>query len=106
MRITLFKIFILLLIHYYKPHGYELMKQVRMLSRGLLKPGPGTMYPLLFLLKHQKLIREISGDGRRKRYELTSKGIEVLRGYLPKFREMLLDLLKIVEEETRRIGLD
>jgi len=105
MRINIFKLFILILIHYYKPHGYELMKRVREISRGLIRPGPGTMYPLLLLLKSQKLIREIGEGDRRKKYELTDKGLEVLRVYLPKFRGMLCDLMEIIDNELSELNI-
>ena len=105
MRMILYKLFILLLIHYYKPHGYELMKKVREISRGLLKPSPGTMYPLLFLLKSQKLIREVKTSDRRKKYELTEKGLEFLRDNLPRLREMLAELISISDKVLEELGL-
>ena len=104
MRINLFKIYMLLLIDYYKPHGYELMKRIRSMSNDLIKAGPGTIYPLLFLLKRQKLIREVV-EGRKKRYVLTEKGLEVLRENLPKLSRMIDELRLIIDEELRRLGL-
>lgn len=97
-------ILVLLLIHRYKPHGYMLMKEIQSLSQGMLRPGPSRIYPLLFLLKQRGLIREIEGGGRRKRYDLTEKGVELLREELPKFREVISSILKIVVEEMEKLG--
>lgn len=102
-NLKIFVLIILLLIHRYKPHGYMLMKYIQELTHGMVKTGPGKIYPLLFLLKHQGLIRETESDGRRKRYELTEKGIEILRNNLPKLYEILANLLDIVNEELERL---
>ncbi|OYT39207.1 MAG: PadR family transcriptional regulator [Desulfurococcales archaeon ex4484_58] len=104
MRANIMKLFILLLIDYYKPHGYELMKRIRIISRNLIKIGPGTIYPLLLILKSQKLIREIREDnGRKKKYDLTEEGREILRENLPKLRDMLNEILAIIDEELSSI---
>lgn len=85
----IFRLLLLLLIDKYKPHGYELMKILNEISGGLIRVGPGTIYPALFILKARGLIREIGG-GRRKKYELTSKG----RAELEKYRDKLSMLCK------------
>ncbi len=106
MRIVkLTRTLILLIIYKYKPHGYELMKIIRELTGGLLQPGPGTIYPILFLLKSQGLIREIQSNDRRKRYEITEKGIKQLEEFLPKMRkimENILDLIDYVQEDIEK----
>ncbi len=89
---------ILFIIYKYRPHGYELMKLISRISNGLLTPGPGTIYPLLFLLKKRGLIREVSDEGdRRKRYEVTEQGKEFLKEILPSLKGALLNFLDVIE---------
>lgn len=89
---------ILFIIYKYRPHGYELMKLIARISNGLLAPGPGTIYPLLFLLKKRGLIREVSDKGdRRKRYEVTEQGKEFLKEILPSLKGALLNFLGVIE---------
>ncbi|NPA99453.1 MAG: PadR family transcriptional regulator [Crenarchaeota archaeon] len=98
---------ILFIIYKYRPHGYELMKIIARISNGLLTPGPGTIYPLLFLLKKRGLIREVSEEGeRRKRYEVTEQGKEFLREVLPSLKGALLNFLDVIEyfEKNEALG--
>jgi len=98
---------ILFIIYKYRPHGYELMKLIARISNGLLTPGPGTIYPLLFLLKKRGLIREVSEEGdRRKRYEVTEQGKEFLREILPSLKGALLNFLDVIEyfEKNEALG--
>lgn len=101
-ELKLFVLIVLLLIHRYKPHGYMLMKCIRELTRDVIKPGPGRIYPLLFLLKQRGLVREVR-ENRRKRYELTENGLNLLRKELPVLREILASLLKISDEELEKL---
>ncbi len=101
MRLSIFKLYVLLLIDYYQPHGYELMKIIKNMSHELLRVGSGTIYPLLFLLKTQGLVREVEAD-RRKKYMLTEKGVMVLRENLPRLHGFINDLEEIVEEELKK----
>lgn len=59
-------------------HGYEIMQTVNDISRQRVKVGAGTLYSLLMRFEKEKIIRQISDDGRRKVYELTDKGHEIL----------------------------
>ncbi|MEM1675177.1 MAG: PadR family transcriptional regulator [Desulfurococcaceae archaeon] len=101
MRINILKLFVLLLIDYYSPHGYELMKKISDLTNNILKPGPGTIYPLLFLLEKQGLIRKIVDNGR-KRYCLTDLGRKFLYSNLDRLKKMIEELNRIIEIELKR----
>lgn len=98
VKVNILKLFALLLIDYYKPHGYELMKRINELTNGILKPSPGTIYPLLFLLEKQGLIRGVKISSRKK-YDLTEQGRKLLYPSLNKLKNMVEELNKIINEE-------
>lgn len=79
-----------------------LMKIIDELTYGVFKPGLGRIYPLPFLLRQKGLIKEIETNDRKKRYELTEKGIEALKEELPVLRKILTDLLKTINEELEK----
>jgi len=59
-------------------HGYGIIQEVKVLSKGSVKLGPGTVYGALSTLEKDKLIEKVRENGRRKEYLLTRKGAEVL----------------------------
>ncbi len=69
-------------------HGYGVMQEVKELTGGVVRLGPGTMYGALAALQERRMIEPIesaepvdgAGRGRqRKEYVLTALGHEVLR---------------------------
>ncbi len=63
-------------------YGYELSEAIEAESKKILTLGQGTLYPLLYNLEAQKLIKgeweTISSGRNRKYYSITSKGKERL----------------------------
>lgn len=60
-------------------HGYLIMQMVKQLSAGAVDMAAGTMYGALDNLRRQGLIQEVeSPDGRRRTYQITKYGREVL----------------------------
>jgi len=59
-------------------YGYELVEALSQQSGGVLGMGQSTLYPMLYNLQAQGLIkprwRESSGGRKRKYYSLTAKG--------------------------------
>jgi len=58
-------------------HGYDIMKILSERSEGVFELGQGTIYPLLYALEEEGLVKSSDEvvDGRRRRmYSLTSKG--------------------------------
>ncbi len=55
-------------------HGYELIREVESLSRGVYAPSPGVVYPTLALLKDRGFVVESDLDPARKRYAVTAEG--------------------------------
>ncbi|WP_026908759.1 PadR family transcriptional regulator [Paucisalibacillus globulus] len=62
-------------------HGYGIMQDVEVVSLGEVILGPGTLYGALSKLEKQKVIEKalVQDDDRRKYYQLTELGKEVLQ---------------------------
>ena len=58
--------------------GTDIMQQVRDLTNGRVRIGPGTLYNLLDQFLKNKMIQETSVQGRRKNYQITQYGKELL----------------------------
>jgi DNA-binding PadR family transcriptional regulator len=58
-------------------HGYEIMHRIGHHTGHMWQPSPGSLYPALEMLESKGYIA-CQGDGRRKVYTLTPKGLEVL----------------------------
>jgi transcriptional regulator len=63
-------------------HGYEIAKLIDVRSHGALRFQAASLYPLLYRLEEQGLIRgswiEKLGQRRRRHYRLTGEGRKVL----------------------------
>lgn len=68
-------------------HGYEMMQEISRLTDGRVKVGAGTLYALLSRFEKDKIIVQVSDDGRRKTYALTEKGRALL---LAEYRRLQL----------------
>ena len=61
-------------------HGYYIMQKVEELSRGRVRIAAGTMYGAIDNLSKQGMISPVpSEDQRRKVYQITELGKEILR---------------------------
>jgi DNA-binding PadR family transcriptional regulator len=69
-------------------HGYVVMQRVREMSRGSVEVGPGTLYGVLSKLLQEGLVRMVKEEKRRKVYELTPKGKDVLRAQIERLEIM------------------
>jgi len=67
--------FILSILKEEPMHGYKLMNKIKE-KTGFWKPSPGTIYPTLHSLLKRGIVKEIR-DGRRKKYKLTRKGLNI-----------------------------
>ncbi|MGE7887161.1 PadR family transcriptional regulator [Bacillus cereus] len=68
-----------ILLSLVKPmHGYGIMQMVEEMTNGEVKLGPGTLYGNTTKLLKEKLIVEVASTDRKKCYELTTFGREVL----------------------------
>ncbi|MEG2677917.1 MAG: PadR family transcriptional regulator, partial [Oscillospiraceae bacterium] len=61
-------------------HGYAVMQKVEDMSEGRVRIAAGTMYGALDNLSKQKLIKPIiSEDPRRKVFQTTDEGLDLLQ---------------------------
>ena len=87
---------ILLALSAKERHGYGIMKQVEVDSRGKVNMGPGTLYGSLDRMMKAGLIRESDkkidpdmDDERRVYYKITSLGQKTLAAELERYREVV-----------------
>lgn len=87
---------ILLALSTEERHGYGIMKQVEMDSRGKVNMGPGTLYGSLKRMLEAGLIRESDkkvdpemDDERRIYYKITGSGQKVLAAELERYQEVI-----------------
>lgn len=86
--------FILLCLR--KPnHGYGIVQRVEKMTEGAIKLAPGTMYGSLSKMEKDKVIRFNREEDKRKIYEITELGLEVLQIEL----QRIARLYKISQEE-------
>ena len=60
-------------------HGYGIVQTVERLTEGAIKLAPGTMYGSLSKMEKDGLIRFVREEEKRKIYEITYLGREVLQ---------------------------
>lgn len=86
--------FILLCLR--KPnHGYGIVQMVEKMTDGAVKLTPGTLYGSLSKMEKDKIIRFICEEDKRKIYQITELGLEVLQME----RKRIERLYKIAQEE-------
>ena len=59
-------------------HGYGVVQRVEELTGGELRLAPGTMYGSLSKMEKDGLIRFVNEEDKRKIYEITALGKEIL----------------------------
>lgn len=84
----------ILLCLYNKPsHGYGIMQDTLILSEGSVKIGSGTMYGATSNMMKKGWIRETEGDNqedkRKRLYELTPLGKEVLEEEIKRLKRLI-----------------
>ena len=60
-------------------HGYGIVQTVERLTEGAIKLAPGTVYGSLSKMEKDGLIRFVREEEKRKIYEITDLGREVLQ---------------------------
>jgi len=81
-------------------HGYAVMQKAEELSGGRVRIAAGTMYGALENLLRLKMIESVpSPDPRRKMYQTTAMGANVLRLESERLKHMLDIYIKIQGDE-------
>ena len=78
-------------------HGYAMMGRIHDLSGGRLEMGPGTLYGVLTRMKKDGWIDLREDDGRRKIYEITAMGRELLTEEHRRLQQLVLDGIAVLE---------
>jgi DNA-binding PadR family transcriptional regulator len=78
------------LISLNKPrHGYGIMQHVNDITNERIKIGAGTMYGNLSRMEKEGLINSIAEEERKKIYEISEKGKNVLKLEIKRLEELL-----------------
>jgi len=90
-----------------KPHhGYELMKEIKVRSRGFWKPTAGGMYPILKDLQKSGYIQgewDTKTKRRKKIYKITRSGKIVLNRALAKENQLADTMSNLLEEYMKGV---
>jgi len=87
--------FYLLLVLQEERHGYGAMQYIEGITNGRLRIGPGTVYGTLSKMEKDGLIRAVNEYDRRKTYQQTLMGEELLAMELERLEEMVSNARKV-----------
>jgi transcriptional regulator len=93
------ELLILSLVEARPRHGYEISKRIESQSAGVLSFNVASLYPLLYRLEKRGWIQgrwvDKSGQRRRRYYQLTSTGKNVLRAQRSNWRAFVAAIGRI-----------
>ena len=92
-----------ILLSLYEPlHGYGIMQNVLMISNGRVNLAPGTLYGALTTLLEKGWIDSLNDidSSRKKLYQITKQGKEVLKVELERLEELVNNGYKIVRGQV------
>ena len=90
-----------ILLSLYRPlHGYGIMQRAAELSGGRVRLAAGTLYGALNAMADRGWITLLPGEGRKKEYQLTPRGLEVLKKELARLRELVASGDLVMKEEA------
>ena len=70
-------------------HGYAVMQEAEEVSQGTIRLAPGTIYGAFTALEKAKLVTMSGTEGRRKIYQVTELGKQVLRDQIHRYQIMI-----------------
>lgn len=91
-----------ILLSLYQPrHGYGIMQETEALSGGRVRLAAGTLYGALNALCEKGWISPLpmESGSRKKEYQLTKTGLEVLKRELARLEELAANGRTILKEE-------
>jgi DNA-binding PadR family transcriptional regulator len=90
-----------------KPHhGYEVMKEIKVRTRGFWKPTAGGMYPILKDLQNSGYIQgkwDAKTRRRKRTYKITESGRTVLKRALAKENQLADTMRNLFEEYMKDV---
>ncbi len=80
-------------------HGYGIMQETEQLSGGRLHLSAGTLYGALSSLLERQWITALDGDpdSRKKEYQITPRGREVLTAEFLRLQELVANGTRLLE---------
>ena len=78
-------------------HGYGIVQNVKEMTRGQVNLSPGTMYGSLSKMEKDGLIHFIREEDKRKIYEITELGTEVLELELKRIRRLYRNAQEVTQ---------
>lgn len=71
--------------------GVDVMDQVKEISGGRVRVGPGTLYAMLSKFEEHQIIRRTAEEGRKKSYVITETGFMMLEKEYQRLKRMVED---------------
>ena len=105
VRRVFLKYIVLMIIKDKPTHGYDIIKTIKLRSKGCWIPSTGSIYPILESLESNGLIQSKEIEERRKKvYSITEKGIVALEHMTQKRLELLDEMSQIINIMTEGNG--
>lgn len=76
-------------------HGYGIIQFVAELTNDRIRLGPGTIYGSLSRMEKDKLIEAVAEEERRKLYQITLSGKELLKLEIARITELYENTKKV-----------
>jgi len=76
-------------------HGYGIVQRVEQLTEGEIRLSPGTMYGSLSKMEKDGVIRFVREEEKRKIYQITTLGNEVLQLELKRIKRLYRNSMEI-----------
>ncbi len=93
-----------ILLSLYKPlHGYGIMQKVSEFSNGRIEMGAGTLYGAINTLLNKNWIEPVANEeeSRKKVYQITESGINVLQYEITRLDELINNGNSILKGEFK-----
>lgn len=81
-------------------YGYEIMQKITELTEGRVSVGAGTLYALLGRFEKEGIIRQVKAVDRKKVYQLTEEGQELLKEEYRRLKSLVEDGRRCMEHRT------
>ncbi len=87
------QMFYILLVLDQERCGVEIVKAVNILTQGRIHLGPGTLYVILAQFEEEGLIEQTKVEGRRRSYQISEAGKQLLEEETSRLKKMLFDII-------------
>ncbi len=82
-------------------HGYGIVQRVEKMTDGEIRLAPGTMYGSLSKMEKDGVIQFIREEDKRKIYQITELGTEVLQIELKRIRRLYKNAQEVTANENK-----